>query len=76
MVTKRKLNLYLSELYTVGGAILMEDPNLRWGQCLMIALNELDPDMYMKITGTEYDPFYLNEKVEGFVEHLIKTGVK
>ena len=54
----------------------MEDPNLRWGQCLMIALNELDPDMYMKITGTEYDPFYLNEKVEGFVEHLIKTGVK
>lgn len=37
-------------------------PQLRKGQSLMNALHDLDPDLYVKITGTDADCYYLDEK--------------
>lgn len=46
------------------------DNYLRYGQILMNALSEFDPDMYKRITGTEYDCFYDNGKVDLLLDKL------
>ena len=46
------------------------DNYLRYGQILMNTLSEFDPDMYKRITGTEYDCFYDNAKVDMLLDKL------
>jgi len=41
-----------------------ENPQLRFGQSLMIVLNKLYPDIYNKVAGTDADPFYVDSKVK------------
>jgi hypothetical protein len=36
----------------------------------MMALEDLDKDLYNKITGTEYDPFYMDIRIPRFEEKL------
>lgn len=46
------------------------DNYLRYGQILMNTLSEFDPDMYKRITGTDYDCFYDNAKVDILLDKL------
>lgn len=62
--------MFLSELYTVAMAWIDTNEELRFGQSLMIALKELDNDLYSKITGTEYDPFYKDIRIPRFEDKL------
>lgn len=45
---------------------------LRIGQCYMNALSVLNHALYQKITATENDPFYVDEKVPQFLEFVAK----
>jgi hypothetical protein len=73
-----KVNLFLSELYTVATAYKDSNKELRLGQSLMIALQELDKDLYNKIVDTVYDPFYMDIRIPKFEERLlsIKTELQ
>lgn len=68
--TGPKINLFLSELYTVAQSYKDWNKDLRWGQCLMIALNEINQDFYKQITGTDVDPFYSDGKIPAFERQL------
>lgn len=48
---------------------------LRYGQSLMIALKNVDAELYVKVTGTEYDCFYDDDRVETFLNYLDKQWV-
>lgn len=45
-------------------------PQLRWGQCHMISLNQVRPDLYQEITATGYDPFYRDEILVELFKYL------
>ena len=44
---------------------------IRNGQALMIALNEVAPNVYKSITGTIHDPFYDDSKINDFLIQLL-----
>lgn len=44
---------------------------LRIGQAYMLALHELDPQLYGEITGTIKDPFYDDKKMKEFNQFLV-----
>lgn len=48
--------------------------NLRKGQALMNALFIIDRDLYNKITGTDADPFYVDEKINKFWEEIERNN--
>ena len=61
----------ISELYTVAYmGYQASNPELRDGQALMIALMELNKDLYTDITGMDVDPFYLDERIPAFIEYI------
>lgn len=51
-----------------------EDNHLRVGQSFFGILYEFYPDIAKKITGTNFDPFYVDENIyefmKNFVEHV------
>lgn len=49
---------------------LANDGHQREGQCLYNALVLLDYGEANKIVGTELDPFYKDERIPAFLEHL------
>ena len=60
----------LNEVYRLSNTLLQENSNLRVGQCYMIALCEIDSNLYHEIIGTEADCFYDNTRTEQFYEFL------
>ena len=40
---------------------------LRIGQCYMNVLYDIDPTLYREITGTQVDPFYVDDRIEAFL---------
>jgi hypothetical protein len=68
--TGPKINLFLSELYTVGQSYKDCNPGLRWGQCLMLALYDINIDYYKEIVGTDVDPFHSDGKIPAFEAKL------
>lgn len=39
------------------------NPDIRNGQAFMIVLHDMFPDIYNRVTGTEYDCFYNDAKI-------------
>ena len=52
------------------GVMFAENLDMRAGQCLMLALRELDRDAYILITGTAADCFYNDNRVGAFWARL------
>ena len=51
-------------------------PELRSGQSLMLAINEISPKSYVKITGSQYDCFYedrLEDICKAFLDGLLQN---
>lgn len=44
--------------------------NLRYGQWMMNSLYADRPDLYVAVTGTQADPFYLDDNFEAFCKFL------
>lgn len=53
----------------------MQHPNIRHGQALITSLHEADPELYVKITGTVADCFYLDSKIPAFWAFIEKENV-
>lgn len=51
----------------------MKSPLLRKGQSYMIALHNVDVDLYKEIRGTDVDPFYDNSKIPAFDKKLVES---
>lgn len=49
---------------------LQENPKLRKGQALYLALESLDPEIAKMIDGTEADCFYDDKNVRTFLETI------
>jgi len=47
-----------------------KNKQLRHGQSIMIALKDMNSKLYSDITGTEYDPFYNDNKISALLKHL------
>ena len=45
-------------------------PSWRWGQCIFNAFYKYFPEDANKLQGTELDCFYLDSRVEAFLEHF------
>ena len=45
-------------------------PSWRKGQAYFNYLYQLHPDVANEIRGTEYDPFYLNSRIEKFLNKI------
>jgi len=43
---------------------------LRHGQKAMIILLDVAPTIYAEITGTDDDPFYLDERMDDFIKRI------
>ena len=44
--------------------------HIRRGRQLMIYLHEIRPELYNKITATEFDCFYVEDKMEKTLDYL------
>jgi len=44
---------------------------LRWGQTAMNVLHRLYPHLYEEVTGTEIDPFYVDDNINAFYIFLL-----
>lgn len=45
---------------------IKRNPSQRRGQAMMNALAKVRPDLYDKVTGTEADPFYIDNRIYDF----------
>ena len=71
MPNPKPLNPKISDLYTVAYCGYKEsNPELRNGQALMIALMDINRDLYVDITGMDVDPFFLDERIPAFIEYI------
>lgn len=50
--------------------------HLRLGQSAMVLLNKRYPNIYKNIAGTEFDPFYNDDKIKPFLKHLLDNYVE
>jgi hypothetical protein len=50
--------------------------HLRLGQSYMNALADVRMDFYEEVTATEYDCFYVDDKIAKFVEYLNDENIK
>lgn len=50
-------------------------PPLREGQCYFNTLYEVNPELANEIRGTNIDPFYLDSRIDAFVDFLDSQGV-
>jgi hypothetical protein len=48
-------------------SIMRPPKGLRAGQYAANRLNELRPDLYVRINGSEYDPYYNDKKIPAFL---------
>jgi len=58
----------INTIHTLANFLKEKHPELRLGQCLMNALFACDRGIYDKISGTDADCFYVDEKIEKFWE--------
>ena len=49
------------------------EKNLRLGQSMFIALSEIDFGLSVKLTGTEDDCFYVDDKICNFLKAINKS---
>lgn len=63
----------LVELDTLSKFLLKQNPHFRNGQALMNSLREINPELYQKITTTDDDCFYLDEKIQNFFERILNS---
>ena len=49
--------------------------NLRIGQSYMIALGEINLNLYKEVTATDYDCFYNDNKIVKLIEFLNNTEI-
>lgn len=63
-------NLFISYLYKEANLTVRDFPQLRMGQSLMNCLYDINKELYNAITGTEYDPFYMDIKIPLFEDRL------
>jgi hypothetical protein len=47
-----------------------ENVHLRKGQKCMIILWDIAPELYTEITGTDDDPFYVDERMDNFIKRI------
>lgn len=47
-------------------------PDLRKGQCFFNCLHEINPELADSLLGTENDPFYNDDCLEGFFKSIIE----
>lgn len=69
---KENLKL-LIEVDTLGKFLQKKHPEFRQGQALMVALSEINPELYKTITGTEADCFYDDKKIPSFFAKLAES---
>ena len=50
--------------------------HLRMGQSYMNALADVRMDFYEEVTATEYDCFYVDDKIIKFIEYLNDENIK
>lgn len=62
----------LKQVEIVSELDLKIHPQLRKGQSLMNALGKINLDVYSGITGSEYDCFYDDKKIDNFKKFLSK----
>lgn len=55
--------------------LLHKHSELRYGQAIMNALNDVRPDLYKEITGTNNDPFYDDNKLVLFMRYLNDVSI-
>lgn len=62
--------------YHFSGTCHDPQKDLRLGQYAMIILSEINKEIYHYITGTKFDPFYDNKKINVFLAHLLENYVE
>jgi len=50
--------------------LMGQKPFLRHGQALMIVLKETSPTIHRRITGTDIDPSYRDDRISSFMSKL------
>lgn len=53
--------------------LLSQRSYLRRGQAYMIVLGEINPELYNKISGTKYDPFYRDDRIDDFLSKIHRS---
>lgn len=66
-------NKLLVEVDTLAKFLRNKYPQLREGQSFMSALNEINPDLYKEITGTDADCFYDDSKTPEFFDKILNS---
>ena len=49
---------------------LHKHPELRYGQAMINSLHDIRPDLYQRVTGTENDCFYNDNKIINLIGFL------
>jgi len=60
----------LSSLYSLAKDYRDNNPELREGQSLKIALMDINKDLYIDIMGMDIDPFYIDARIPKFIEYI------
>lgn len=60
----------ITELQAKAKASFPGYPMLREGQKLMLALHDVNPNLYGEVTGKPYDPFYVDDRIEEFLNQI------
>ena len=67
-----KFNL-LVEVDTIAKFMRKSHPELREGQSLMVALFEINPNLFKEISGSVFDCFYDDKKIPAFWNKLAES---
>ena len=52
--------------------LISNEPDLRFGQAVLILLNVIDKDICNELVGTNVDCFYIDRKVDDFLNEFYK----
>jgi len=66
----------LNQVHTIAKFQRISHPEIREGQSLMNALNDVNVDLYREITATEFDPYYSDSRIPAFYEKLNNSYMK
>lgn len=70
MKITNKNNSYDDFIFTANDTFWNHKPILRYGQVIMNTLNNYWPEKYTEITGSEYDCFYDDTKIDTLLGYL------
>jgi hypothetical protein len=60
----------IQEILSLANQMIINNLDIRWGQAVFNSLHQLYPEIANKIRSTEYDPFYIDEKVNNLIKYL------